>query len=523
MASFAPTPARHRKPFIGFVLLLGLIVLTAGAKTILYDTLDPDCFWHLRVGEQLAREGVKPLRDSLSFTSIREPWTPYSWLAELGMAKLWAVGGFRAAILCTALFVSGIMIFIALACREAVRASLDDGPADAIVSEDKWLATALATAFAAFLSLPYLSFRPVTPAILLLAHCAWLILRDRRLGERSWAVWLTPAIAALIVNLHLFAVLVPLWFTALLAGSAWERIRLFDPNDRPEANRCLRRYAVLCILSAIGCVMTPMLPGMIGAITHYTMRDPMVASKIIAEMQPFWHGGMGKIALLLVATLAIRLGLRHRRLRIGELVLLAGNAVLLLYLGRLAPLFALIAAPAFAVTLPHLSDRALGRPLLRIALGTILAIGLLRTLNAFPRADADLSAWLNRHGPAAPGYPVNAAQFVAAHIPTGQGRLINEFNWGGYLEWKLGDRFQVLLDGRTQLFPPDFWNDVYLNGDESRRRYLTTIRADAAILPADKSCFKGTLVSLGWRTIHRDDRAEVLIPPQDVVRAGSEE
>src|SRR5437763_12165861 len=77
----------------GFALLVALIALFGAGKPVLYDTLDPDCFWHLRVGEQLLREGVRPLRDSLSFASSREPWTPYSWLAEMGMAKLWALGG----------------------------------------------------------------------------------------------------------------------------------------------------------------------------------------------------------------------------------------------------------------------------------------------------------------------------------------------------------------------------------------------------------------------------------------------
>jgi hypothetical protein len=56
----------------------------AASKSILYDTLDPDCFWHLRVAEQLQRDGIRPLVDPMSFMSIKDPWTPYSWLAELG-------------------------------------------------------------------------------------------------------------------------------------------------------------------------------------------------------------------------------------------------------------------------------------------------------------------------------------------------------------------------------------------------------------------------------------------------------
>src|SRR6195952_395335 len=95
-------PSLHR-PRTGFALLIAMIALFAATKAVVYDTLDPDCFWHLRVGEQLLRDGVRPIIDRLSFASIREPWVPYSWLAEIGMVKLWNAGGFRAAIAATAL------------------------------------------------------------------------------------------------------------------------------------------------------------------------------------------------------------------------------------------------------------------------------------------------------------------------------------------------------------------------------------------------------------------------------------
>src|ERR1700710_1788715 len=99
----APVAPSLNRPRTGFALLIALIALFAAAKAVVYDTLDPDCFWHLRVGEQLLRDGVGPLTDSLSFASIREPWVPYSWLAEIGMVKIWGLGGFRAAVGFTAL------------------------------------------------------------------------------------------------------------------------------------------------------------------------------------------------------------------------------------------------------------------------------------------------------------------------------------------------------------------------------------------------------------------------------------
>src|SRR5947209_12391658 len=75
-----------------------------------------------------------------------------------------------------------------------------------------------ATAFSVFLSLPYLSFRPATAALVLLAACHVLLRR-----ERSWTVWLVVPLTALLANIHLYVFLVPLWVAASVIGEAVER------------------------------------------------------------------------------------------------------------------------------------------------------------------------------------------------------------------------------------------------------------------------------------------------------------
>ena len=104
--------------FSSFWLMTSLLALFAASKAILFDTLDPDSFWHLRVAEQLQKQGIGPIVDDLSFASIKTPWTPYSWLAELGMKTLWDFGGYRAAIVAQALMMAGLVFFIALAAWE---------------------------------------------------------------------------------------------------------------------------------------------------------------------------------------------------------------------------------------------------------------------------------------------------------------------------------------------------------------------------------------------------------------------
>jgi hypothetical protein len=518
MACAQTAVAAAGREVLGFGLLLGLILLAAAGKGVLYDTLDPDAFWHVRVAEQIQRDGVRPLVDDISFSSIHQPWTPYSWLAELTMKSVWDHAGLRGAVLTHAACAAAIVTLLASSCLimrcGTGDASSKDSDGPLRVHRATLLPILFATMTGAILSLPYLSFRPVTMAIVVLAAVSWLLIRDRAMGERSRAVWLVPPLTALATNLHIFAVLAPLWLTALFVGAAWECRAA--PADQ-ELRRRLRRYVMLWAAVCLGWMMTPLLGGTVQTMIHYQLLDPMVASPVIREMQPFYHGVFGMVILTIVLGC---IAYRRDRSRAGEIVWLLGMAVLLMRHGRFAPVFALIAMPMFARAMPSLSDRALGKPAIVYAVAVLLCVGLVRVVNALPSRDASLSAWLNRHGPDTPGYPCAAADFVASDLRPARGRIINEFSWGGYLAWRLGPNgYRVLLDGRTQLFSPEFWRRACLGPVDESRQLLCTTDADAAVLPITGSRFAPCLRSLGWRRAYADDRAEVLVPPSSIANA----
>lgn len=490
---------------LGFSLLLLVILTFAGGKAILFDTLDPDFFWHYRVAEQLQRDGIGPIVDQISFASSKTPWTPYSWLAELGMKSIWDRFGLSGAVITQSLMISGIFVFIALCCRQHPWKSDEE--------DQRLLATILATALAAGVALPYLSFRPATAATLLLACIAWLLLRDRKLAEKSKAVWLVPVLTAMCVNLHFFAIFAVLWVGALFTGSLWELYRAVDAVPR---RRC-RRLSFLLLATTLGFLATPMLPGLIKAIFNYRTSDPMVHSWQIAELAPFWRGAGGVIVAGILLLAIVTILAKSRRLRAGEILWLCGMLILAAEMGRFLSVTVLILCPMLAWTLPRLSDRPLQLPAVRYAAAAMLLLCVGRIAWNLPPSDA-MPGWLNRHGADAPGYPVAAAEFVQNKITPHTHRLINEFTWGGYLAFHLGDRYQVLLDGRTQVHSPDFWRDVYLGNDDAVRKILTDANGDAAVVPLGKSRFRSTLLSMGWTSAFKDDRAEVLTPPANLAR-----
>jgi hypothetical protein len=191
-----------------------------------------------------------------------------------------------------------------------------------------------------------------------------------------------------------------------------------------------------------------------------------------------------------------------------------GGLILLLRMGRFSPVFVIIAAPIVAAALPEMKGAMLGKPAIRIALAFLLCVGIGRIIVGFPSRKTSIDAWLNRMGPDTPGYPCGAAAFVDQTVPPSTGRILNEFSWGGYLDWRLGPKFQTLIDGRTQCFPPPFWHDASLGSAAEIAALLQPIAADAAIVPRERGTLRAALVTMKWKRVYADDRAEVFVPPR---------
>ena len=107
----------------GFWLMVSLLMMVLAGAAVLASNLDPDCFWHLRVAEQLQHDGIGPLVDQISFASPKEPWAPYSWLGELAMKWAWDLGGLRGAVLWQAALQAAFVWLMALCCLQSSASS----------------------------------------------------------------------------------------------------------------------------------------------------------------------------------------------------------------------------------------------------------------------------------------------------------------------------------------------------------------------------------------------------------------
>jgi len=103
--------------------------------------------------------------------------------------------------------------------------------------------------------------------------------------------------------------------------------------------------------------------------------------------------------------------------------------------------------------------------------------------------------------------------FLAANqLP---GPLLNSYNWGSYVIWRLYPQYLSFVDGRTDLFD-----------DEILEQYLALWRAEAGweqavrrwdlrlALLEPEAPLSAALQDAGWTKLYRDEQAIILAAPE---------
>ncbi len=81
--------------------------------------VDPDVWWHIKVGQDILRTRHFPTIDPYSFTAAGTPWIAYEWLGEIVLALVHRSGGLVA--LGVFLIVFGSVIILTLYWLATVR------------------------------------------------------------------------------------------------------------------------------------------------------------------------------------------------------------------------------------------------------------------------------------------------------------------------------------------------------------------------------------------------------------------
>lgn len=437
---------------------------------------DTDVWWHIKTGELIVRTGAIPRADPFSFTCLGHPWVAHEWLSEVIIYSVFARLGFIGLMLMEAALVCGLF----LAIHALVRRRLENQ------------AGALAvTALCGFAGWQLWSPRPQLFTYVLVAILLLILGR----GARSPAIWLLIPMFALWSNLHgawLFGFLV----MAVILGE--------------EAMRAANlRAGAACVLSALAVLIGPSpLERFVYPIQYFTGSIP--TAEVMEFQSPNFRDPSTLPFEILMLCVVGALLIGRRPMRVSQWVLLILTAHMSLSSVRHIPLFAIVSAPILGMQIQAALERpALGArehraesPLLNLVLLLILPALL---ISRMPRVNDEA------HCTATKLYPSGACRFLADHPRIGRGRLLNTYNWGGYLIFKLHPKYLISIDGRADIHRAHMMRDYEAleNLSPSWESVLRERNPDVILWPAKKPLAVILRRDPRWRVIYQDETAVI--------------
>ena len=108
-------------------------------------------------------------------------------------------------------------------------------------------------------------------------------------------------------------------------------------------------------------------------------------------------------------------------------------------------------------------------------------------------------------------FPVGAASWLEEHPP--QGNMFNDFNWGGYLLYRLWPRQRVYVDSQSDFYGEAFlrrYEQIYQAGSDWERQ-LTEAQVAWIIVPPGSGLAQAAQASSQWRAAFQDSTAIILV------------
>lgn len=491
------------------VMALALIAVFAIAARA---PLDTDTWWHLRAGQWQGEYRVLLQRDYFTYTRFNEPWVNHSWLAQVVLYSVYAVGGEIGLTLLTGVLAMAAMALIYSLCS-----------GDPII---RAFAVILGAAAAAI----FWSARPQMFSFLLSAVIVYLLwLYQKRRVDHLWSI---PLVMALWANLHGgFAI----GFVLLVLATLGEAVRWLldgilaassagDASQRPTLQPVVR-LATVGLVSALAVSINPYGPSML----LYPLRTVSIGvlQDFIQEWAaPNFHQAQTWPFIWLLLGTLVAAALTSKRLDWRDAVMVSGTAYSALLAARNIATFALVATPVLAYYVDiWLAERRYKLNTTRLpARGPLIALNwLLLVLALAGAAGRVVYEFTPQRLEQARRevFPVGAVGFLENSQPPGP--LFNSYNWGGYVIWELRD-YLVYVDGRTDLF-----DDAFLRGylktyyaQPGWDKTLDDARVNIVLVEASSPLAQVLRLADGWSTAYTDDQASVFLrdEPLELAQSG---
>lgn len=454
--------------------MIVFVVLLFAADRLLSD---PDTFWQIAIGQWMVNNHTVPVTDVYSFTMHGEPWRSTQWLAQVMYGQAYAWAGWSGVVALTAL---GASVAFALLARFMLRYFGE-------------VQVMILLPFAFVISLPHLLARPHVLAFpFMVAWVGVLLSAAERRGAPSFAA---AVIIALWANIHgsfvLGLMLIgPIALDAVMNAESSERWRL------------LSRWFAFGVLAVVATCATPY--GWNSLFAARAILNLGEALKLIHEWKPadFSSVRVLEAGVLLAIGLALINGVK---LPLMRAVLFMGLLYTTLAHVRNVDVFALLAPMVVAAPLAaQFGSRVRGSDSPLSQRRTFAAAAAVVTLA--------VTAGVMMFGQYRPTSGVAPVAAVAALKQQGAARVLNDYNFGGYL---ISQGVPTFIDGRTELYGEAFVVNTFqafaLKNVDALLKLLDTYKIDATLLSPDTPAVSLLDHLDGWQRIHADDVAVVHI------------
>lgn len=468
-------------PVIAIAALAVLIIAQA-----VHGFTDPDFWWHYKTGEYIISSHSIPRADFFSYPSAGRAWIAHEWLAESLIYGLMRLGGYGTALIAFA--ISPLIAVLALYRLQRVEG----------VAANVSLAT---TALAALMMAPFTTVRPQVLSWACFAVLTYALFAYR--AGRIHRLWALPLLFALWANLHLsFAVGLGILalFIAAQAASQWLSSRTIN----------IRHPLVILVASTLAACINPNGPRLLLVPFSYLPLQTTLISRLgLAEWQaPDFHNYLF-MPLLAGLLLLLAAGVLGSVRDLWPAALTLCTAALALLAVRYIPIFAIAFAPAAGLALTRRFawarvDRFTAAGGSRTALHWALMAAVLGCLAIAVRPSA--TTQLHREPPADSAFlPVDSVNFIQQHYPIA--RMLNQYEWGGYLIYRLWPQNRPFIDGRGEMYALPFLRDyvrVY-SVQPGWQQVLSRYDVNLVIVRQDTSLAGALESDPEWQIAHRDN------------------
>jgi hypothetical protein len=470
-----------------FAAMLGTCLVGRIFFSLRSFPVDPDLWWHIKIGEDILASHHWPTADAYSFTAAGQHWLANEWLGDVLLAVAYRAGGLRA--LGASFIIIGSLIALALYFFATLRCG--NPKVGFLVS-------------AVLLNLAVVSFnlRPQMLAYLFLV-LALIILERFRQGKRA-ALWLLPALVLLWVNTHGSWIVGVAALGVYLAGGL-RKISLGNLETRPWSTTDRRWLTIVFALCVLATLITPYGASIAKFPFQMASSAPATVTNI-QEWQPMGFALLGdKLFLGLILGFLVWQIVVRVKLRLEEVVLFLLSAAMAFIHMRFLLVFVPFCAPLFAVMLASCVARYDRTKEIYLLNAAVMVAVLAVMIWYFPSQAAyarDVEA----------AFPVQAVNYLNSHsVP---GPMYNTYNLGGYLLWARSPGNRVFIDGRTDLYERAGVFSDYMNLTGLKPGSLGILQKyniQSCLLWRDEPLATILVAVPGWQKVYVDDKNVVFI------------